>query len=38
MCRIAWELMIRRLREPDLSIQSVELPAHLLVRESSEAV
>ncbi len=37
MCRIAWEFLIRRLREPDLPTQSIELPARLLVRASSAA-
>ncbi|HSV73887.1 MAG TPA: LacI family DNA-binding transcriptional regulator [Chthonomonadales bacterium] len=35
MCRIAWEFMANRLKDPERPQQSAELPARLLVRASS---
>lgn len=35
MCRTGWELLRRRMEQPDAELQSVILPARLEVRESS---
>ncbi len=36
MCRIGWEMLQRRIAEPNLPRQHKELEAHLVIRESSQ--
>ena len=36
MCELAWRLLERRMQEPDAPLEHIILPAHLVVRQSSQ--